>query len=297
MPDLSDQFLDLPAGRTHYRLDGPVGAPVVVFVPGATLPMFVWDGLADTIAAGGYRVLRYDLIGRGASAAPRITYDADAFDRQLTELLDRVQPAGPVHLVALAFGALITARFADRRPERVASLTYVAPDGFGVRMSPAVRLLQSPVLGDVLLAAVGTAVLLSRLPGYSDRPEIVQALRSRFRPYATAPGFQRAVLSSVRRMPVHDAGALYRRNDDRGVPTLVLWGRADRVTPLPDPERLRLALPHAGLRVFDETGHLPHAERPAEVATVLTAFLQANAVGAAGPVRERRGEAATGTPD
>jgi pimeloyl-ACP methyl ester carboxylesterase len=297
MPDLTDQFLDLPAGRTHYRLDGPADAPVVVFVPGATLPMFVWDGLADTVAANGYRVLRYDLIGRGASAAPRISYDADAFDRQLTELLNRVQPTGPVHLVALAFGALITARFADRRPERVASLTYVAPDGFGVRMSPAVRLMQRPVLGDALLAVAGTAVLLSRLPDYSDRPDVVQALRSRFRPYATAPGFQRAVLSSVRRMPVHDAGALYRRNDDRGVPTLVLWGRADRVTPLPEPERLRIALPHAELRVFDGTGHLPHAERPAEVAAALTSFLQANTAGASGPVREGRSEASMVTPD
>ncbi|WP_214414277.1 alpha/beta fold hydrolase [Sphaerisporangium fuscum] len=273
MPSLTDQFLGLPSGRTHHRLDGPTDAPLVVFVPGATLPMFVWDGLADAVAEAGYRVLRYDLLGRGASAAPRITYDAEAYDRQLTELLDGVQATGPVHLVALAFGALIAARFADRHPERVASLTYVAPDGFGVRESPAVRLLHRPVIGEALLKVAGTAMLLSRLPDYSPRADVVEAVRAKFRPYVSAPGFQRAVLSSIREMPIHDAAAWYRPNSDRGVPTLVLWGSADRVTPLPDEARLSAALPHAQVHVFDGVGHLPHAERPADTTTVLTRFL------------------------
>ncbi|MEU6721614.1 alpha/beta hydrolase [Nonomuraea sp. NPDC046802] len=97
--------------------------------------------------------------------------------------------------------------------------------------------------------------------------------------------------------PPGAAGTLFRRNDDRGVPTLVLWGRTDRVTPLPDPGRLRIALPHAELRVFDDTGHLPHAERPAEIAAALTSFLQANTAGASGPALESRGEACMVTPD
>ncbi|MFC8798441.1 alpha/beta fold hydrolase [Promicromonospora sp. NPDC057138] len=274
MPELTEQFLDLAEGRTHYRLDGPVEGPAVVFIPGATLPMFVWDGLADALAADGYRVLRYDLFGRGASAAPRVAYDASVFDGQLTELIDRLLPSRPVHMVSLAFGALIAARFADLRPERVASLTYIAPDGFGVAMSPAVRLMRWPVIGEVLLAVAGTGMLLKRLSDYSERPELLQALRSRFRPYVYRPGFQRSVLSSVRRMPIHDAAPLYRRNDERGIPSLVLWGREDRVTPLPEPAHLRAALPNSELRVFEGTGHLPHAEHPAEVATALTEFLQ-----------------------
>jgi pimeloyl-ACP methyl ester carboxylesterase len=270
---MADPRIELQQGRTNYRLDGPHEGPAVVFVPGATLPMFVWDGLADAIADAGHRVLRYDLIGRGASAAPRIAYDANAFDAQLTELLDRVLPRRPVHLVSLAFGALIAARFTDLRPERVASLTHLAPDGFGVEMSAAVRLLRYPLIGEALLAVAGKAMLLKRLPDYSVRPEVVEALRAKFEPHVSAPGFRHALLSSLRHMPIHDAEDLYRRTGERGVPTLVLWGRDDRVTPLPDRERLRAAMPSAELRVFEDTGHLPHAERPAEVAAVLTSFL------------------------
>lgn len=262
--------LDLPSGRTGYLLEGPVDAPTVVFVPGATLPMFVWDDLAASLVSNGFRTVRYDLLGRGDSAAPRIRYDAELFDRQLTELLDVLDYGRPVHLVSLAFGALIAAGFADRHRDRVRSLTYVAPDGFGVELSPAARMLLRPVVGEVLLSLAGTRILLSRLADYSDRVEVVEQLRTRFRPHVSAPGFQRAVLSSVRNMPIHDAATLYRRS--RAVPTLVLWGRDDRVTPLPRLEPLTAAMPSARVRIFDDTGHLPQVERLTDTAEALRSF-------------------------
>jgi pimeloyl-ACP methyl ester carboxylesterase len=262
--------LNLPSGRTGHLVAGPVEGPTVVFVPGATLPMFVWDDLAASLASSGFRTIRYDLLGRGGSAAPRIRYDAELFDRQLTELLDVLEDGRPVHLVSLAFGALISAGFAERHPARVRSLTYVAPDGFGVELSPAARMLLRPVVGEALLGLAGTRILLSRLADYSDRVEVVEQLRTRFRPYVSAPGYQRAVLSSVRNMPIHDAEALYRHN--RAIPTLVLWGRDDRVTPLPRPEALAAAMPAARVQIFDATGHLPQVERLTETAAALRSF-------------------------
>lgn len=263
-------LLELPSGHTNYRLRGPDDAPTVVFVPGATLPMFVWDELAEHLAANGFRTVSYDLLGRGGSAAPRVRYDAELFDRQLTELIDALGDDRPVHVVSLAFGALIAAGFAKRHRDRVRSLTYVAPDGFGVELSPAARLLLRPMVGEVLLRFAGTRILLSRLADYSDRSEVVDQLRARFRPHVSAPGFQRAVLSSVRNMPIHDAATLYLQS--RAIPTLVLWGRDDRVTPLPRTESLAATMPAAQVRIFDDTGHLPHAERPGETAETLRSF-------------------------
>lgn len=152
MPSLTEQFLDLPSGRTHYRVDGPPSGPVVVLVPGATLPMFVWDGLAEPLVEAGYRVVRYDLLGRGASAVPRVAYGADLYRRQLVELLQRLDVAGPIHLLGLAFGAIIAADFADRHRERLASLTYVAPDGFGVHTTRFGRLMNLPGVGELVLS-------------------------------------------------------------------------------------------------------------------------------------------------
>jgi len=262
--------IELPSGSTHHHVDGPGGGPTVVFVPGATLPLFVWDGLAETVAAAGFRTVRYDLLGRGDSSAPDVRYDEDLHRRQLTELLDAVAPDAPVHLVSLAFGCLVAADLARRSPERVASLTCIAPDGFGVPLPRGTSLLRLPVVGDTLVRLVGARILLRRLGDYSADPRVVAALRDRFEPYAHATGLHRAVLSSIRHMPIHDAVDAYARV---AVPTQVLWGSDDRVTPLPAPERAAAAFPDGNVTILDGVGHLPQYERPDAVAALVLAFV------------------------
>ncbi len=209
--------------------------------------MFVWDGLATPSPPAATASCAYDLIGRGASAAPRIRPTTPTpSTASSTELLDRVRPAGPVHLVALAFGALITPA-SPTAARAGGELTYVAPDGFGVRMSPAVTAAAEP--GARRRAARGRRRRRPAVPPGPATPNGPGSSRrcARGPSLATAPGFQRAVLSSVRRMPVHDAGALYRRSDDRGVPTLVLWGlptaspRCPTPAPAPRPAPCRAA--------------------------------------------------------
>ena len=262
--------VELPSGVTHYRVDGPPDGPTVVFVPGATLPLFVWDGLAEAVAGAGYRTVRYDLLGRGHSSAPRVAYDAALHRRQLSELIAAVDPDGPVRLVALAFGCLIAADVALAGPEQVASLTYLAPDGFGVPLPRGTGLLKLPCVGDALVRRLGARILLKRLEDYSDQPAVVSALRERFEPYAHAPGLHHAVLSSIRHMPIHDAAQTYARVT---APTQVIWGRSDRVTPLPAPDRIAAAFPGASVSILDGVGHLPHVERADAVAREIVGFL------------------------
>jgi pimeloyl-ACP methyl ester carboxylesterase len=261
---------DLPSGATHYLVTGPADGATVVFVPGATLPLFVWDGLADAVATAGYRAVRYDLLGRGDSAAPGVVYDEDLHRRQLAELITAIDPAGPVHLVSLAFGCLVAADYARDRPDRVASLTHIAPDGFGVPLPRVTRVLRLPIVGDALVKLVGTRILLKRLADYSADPQIVAALREQFEPYAHAPGLHRAVLSSIRHMPIHDAVDTYAR---MAVPSQVLWGSADRVTPLAPSGRLSAAFPGAPVTILEGVGHLPHVERPDQVAAAVLGFV------------------------
>ena len=57
------------------------------------------------------------------------------------------------------------------------------------------------------------------------------------------------------------------------VPTLLLWGRHDRVVPLWVGERLAEQLPQAELEVFERCGHVPPEELPEETLGAVTAFL------------------------
>jgi pimeloyl-ACP methyl ester carboxylesterase len=273
------RFVSLSHGQTHCLLDGPTQGPLVVLIPGATLPLFVWEPIVPALVGAGFRVLRYDLFGRGGSDRPKVKYGPDLFDQQLTELLAALELTGPVHLVGLAFGGLLAVQYADRHPERVRSLCLIEPDGFGTKLSLGVRLMHVPVLGEALFRVMGERQLRARLPGYSRRPELIPELEARFLPSTRIEGFSHALLSTLRHMPIHDAEPVFRRVGGRRVPALVLWGREDRITPVALAGKVHAALPHAELRVIDDAGHLPHYERPEVVAPLLTDFLVARAAG------------------
>ena len=72
-------FADLSQGRTCYRWTGPLRGPVAVCVHGLTTPSQVWDSIAEGLAAQGFRVLTYDLYGRGFSDRPPGRQDAGFF--------------------------------------------------------------------------------------------------------------------------------------------------------------------------------------------------------------------------
>ena len=59
-----------------------------------------------------------------------------------------------------------------------------------------------------------------------------------------------------------------------GAPTLILWGERDAVLPREEQERRAAVIPDATLRVYPDTGHLVHWERPEWVVRDLDAFIE-----------------------
>ena len=100
----------------------------------------------------------------------------------------------------------------------------------------------------------------------AERPEVV--------------GYVRALIE--RQTPSAVAGALRRLRDrpdvtpllsQIDVPTLVLVGSEDTLTPPSESERMRVVLPYATLDIIEQAGHLSNLERPAAFDAALTAFL------------------------
>ncbi|MEQ9366851.1 MAG: alpha/beta hydrolase [Leptospirales bacterium] len=268
------KFATLSAGRTHYIQSGPEAGPIVVLIPGATIPCFVWEPLLPILGAAGYRTITYDLYGRGYSDRPELVYDSDLHRTQLEELLEYLYVRKPVHLVQLAFGALIGAAFALARPRQVLGWTAIGADGFGVRFSLAGRLLQTPYLGDSLFDLIGNRFLVGRMRDYARDPARVADITNRYAATLQWKGFKRAVSSSVRNMPIHDSAQLYRRMSEQGTRALIVYGRDDRVTPYPGEERLRRAFPqNAEFHVLEGVGHLPQVELPEQTGDLILRFL------------------------
>ena len=272
------KFLSLPEGQVHYELTGPEEGEVVVLLPGASLGMFVFDALVSRLVARGYRVLRYDLYGRGFSDRPEGEYGPERFERQLLGVLEALEPRRPVHLVGIALGALIGVLFTARHPERVRSLGLIAPDGFGTELPPSVAIARLPLiggpLGHYLIRVLGDKTVLSRLRHYSSTP--LPELEPRVRESLRYRGFKRALLSSLRhQMPIDGAEAVYAEVARAGVPTCVLWGAEDQMTSAVLMERVRGVMPHATFVLLQDSGHLPMCEQPDEVADALVQAFRA----------------------
>ena len=83
----------------------------------------------------------------------------------------------------------------------------------------------------------------------------------------------RALIDTARQIVPNDLHMTTRRYKEITVPTLLLWGRGDRVVPLAVGERLAHDMPNARIHVLESCGHLPAEERPDESFAVLARFL------------------------
>ena len=81
------ELAHLPQGTTHYRWAGREGDPVVVCIHGLSTPSYIFAATARSLASLGYRVLTYDLYGRGYSARVAGAQGRDFFLGQLRALL------------------------------------------------------------------------------------------------------------------------------------------------------------------------------------------------------------------
>ncbi len=180
----------LPRGATHYRWAGREGDPVVVCIHGLATPSYVFAGTERSLTALGYRVLSYDLYGRGFSARVRGAQTVGFFVAQLRALLAHQEVTGPVTLLGFSMGGQIAAALAAAEPDRVERLILVASAGLAEGEPGAWDWVwRAPMIGDWTTLVFGGIALRRELvehrtlatviPDFEDR----QAAETRMRGY------------------------------------------------------------------------------------------------------------------
>lgn len=99
---VTGKFVELPDGIVHYDLANPLDGKTVVLIHGFSVPYFIWDRNFEALTQADFRVLRFDLYGRGYSDRPNVAYNPDFFDRQLVNLLAALEIKGLVDLVGVS---------------------------------------------------------------------------------------------------------------------------------------------------------------------------------------------------
>lgn len=243
--------------------------PPILLVHGFPLDSSIWSGQIDGLADK-YRVIAPDLRGFGRNepvTAEAITMDEFADD--LNDLLDSLDVEGPVCYCGLSMGGYIGFRFIEKYGERLSSLILCdtrpgadSEEGKTNRRQLAEKVLRSG-------AETAVEAMLPKLVSQktnAERPDVLEQLRGTIQ--TTDPRSIAAALHGMARRP--DSTPLLSKI---AVPTLVLCGAEDTLTP-PDVMRdMAAKIPNAEYVEIPETGHMAPMEDPAAVNAVIRRFL------------------------
>lgn len=250
--------------------------PPVVFIHGLGGCWQNWLENLPAAARAGFRAIALDLPGFGRSPMPDREVSIPAYG-QLVDGFCRALNLHSAALVGNSMGGFIAAEVATHSPDWIDHLVLVSAAGISQA-----TLRQEPVVAWArLLSAASPLAMRLNLEGIR-RPGLRQmAFEGVFRhpqrirrellyefsaPAIGAPAFAPAAIS----LAGYD---FLDRLEGITTPTLLIWGRDDRVVPASDAPGYERRIPDCELIVYDDCGHLPMAERPTRFNRDLKRFL------------------------
>ncbi len=226
------EFIQLSQGVTHCKWAGPTRGPVAIVVHGVQTPMISMEAVADGLGRLGYRVLMYDLYGRGLSDAPKGKQDRAFFARQLADLCAYYGLAEDITVAGYSMGGNIATGFATAYPHSIKQVILFASGGVHTSESAFSKFCRRvPVLGDWLHAAFAERRILKALPERGETREI-EAIFEAQRRQVTRRGYLPAVLSSRRHILAESQEEDHRKLFRQGIPVTAIWAENDPVIPL-----------------------------------------------------------------
>jgi 3-oxoadipate enol-lactonase/4-carboxymuconolactone decarboxylase len=244
----------------HYLLEGPDGAPVVLFASSLGTTLAMWDNQAAL--RGEFRVLRYDHRGHGGSPVPPGPYSIDDLAGDALALLDELG-IERVTFVGLSIGGAVAVTAALRAPERIERLVLGSTAAhFG---PPEQWIERAATVRAEGVEAVAPAALERWLT-----PEAPPHLRERLK----------AMLLATPREGYAACAEALAGYDVRGrlgavaMPVLAIAGADDPTTPPDVMQAVVDEIPGARLHVIERARHIANVERPEAYNRALASFLR-----------------------
>lgn len=254
---------------------GDERAPALVLVHGLFASHRSFEDVIEELGAR-FHVIAPDLPGFGESEKPspaRYGYGVEAHAESIADLIAAFG-VGRASLLGHAMGGAAALTLAAEHPELVQRL--VLEDALVYPWTPGfwVRLPLSPVVGGIVFKQLyGRALFRALFRDIYYRPGFEAPLARVDWHYDAfnSPSARESAHAMMRALL--DTRPVVARLSRIVAPTLVLWGRDDRVFPAQSAQRLAREIPGAKLEIMD-TGHTPHEERPRELGALVTEFLE-----------------------
>lgn len=249
-------------GDLHVTTRKGTGTPLVL-IHGFAADSTGWMALERALPRD-LPLIRIDLPSHGRSPLRRLSGFAD-LAKAVVQVFDRVAE-GPVHLLGHSLGGAVALAVSDIRPRQVKTLSLLSPAGLGPEIDGAAL--------DGIARATTVDSLAPWLKRLTARPDGIShdfakaAMLARIDPDLRAAQQELAQVLFPDGVQAFDLTAALERVS---APTLMIWGRDDRILPW----KQALAAPgEVALHLLRGVGHVPHMEDPDTVAALLGRHLR-----------------------
>lgn len=252
--------------KVHSIAEGPEDGPVVVFSGSLGSDHRMWVPQVKPLVDKGFRVVRYDTRGHGASAVPPGPYSLDDLGGDLIALFD-AYGVERAHVVGLSLGGMTGMWLGIHAADRVESLVLCCTSaklGPPKMWADRAKTVRENGTGSVAEAGVSRWVTA----GYAAaHPEQVAYLREMIAD-VPAEGYAASCAAIEHMDLVDDLPKIEAR-------TLVIAGADDPATPVEHAEVIAGGIPDARLAVVEDAAHLGSFEQPERFTALILEHLEA----------------------
>jgi len=247
-----------------YVVQGKPDGPVIVLLHGAGDSWHSYERVLPLLPVE-YRVYAVTLRGHGMSDHPETGYQRKDFAADILDFLDQLK----IHhatLVGHSLGSFVAQKTAELDTDHLSRLVLIG-SGPGVAKNPQVQdeirksfaAIQDPV-PYTFARDFQASTVYSPIPAWFFERMVGEALRV---PASTWHGLGEGITAPE---SVEELKKIR-------VPTLLFWGEKDSIFNREDQDVLLKMIPHSSLKVYPETGHALHWERPEQFAQDLLKFI------------------------
>lgn len=250
------------------------GAPLIL-IHGFLASHLVFDDVIDGLAQR-FHVIAPDLPGFGESEKPspsRYVYGVETFSEAIADLI-AAYGVGRACVLGHGLGGSVAITLAAHYAELVTRLVVADPLCYPYPPNRKLRAPLWPVVGGAVFKQLyGRRLFRSYFKDevFSAGSDVPFERIDQFYDYFNTPSARESAYAVLRSML--DTRAVMARVARVRQPTLVIWGRDDRIVPANYALKLAREVPNACLELF-ESGHSPHEERPGEFISVVQEFFE-----------------------